>query len=307
MFNYNHLYYFYVTAKLGGVTNASKYLRISQPSLSAQLKIFERSIDKKLFRKEGRNLALTDEGSIAYAHAKRIFSAADDFSEALKSDTEIRSNTLRIGVSDQVERPFIADILSPLIIDGKAERKSYFITTESTDKLIQDLRNKEIDLVVTNIPVYSEDLRELVAAKLPVNLMVSTQALKTAKLKISSHTAAAPFLAAAPLGLVLPSYKMKLRHETDGFIQQNHIRKNVVIETDILSVVGRAIMDGGAVGFLPTPYMLEEIKMGLISLIGPKSGYWKHSLHVFIRPDSIHDKTLDAVKTAIKRMEKISY
>ena len=58
MFNYNHMYYFYVTAKLGGVTNAAQYLHISQPSLSSQLKVFESTIEQKLFEKKGRRMQL---------------------------------------------------------------------------------------------------------------------------------------------------------------------------------------------------------------------------------------------------------
>ncbi len=82
MFNYNHLYYFYVTAKLGGVSNAAKYLHISQPSLSSQLKVFEGSIDKKLFEKKGRKLQLTPEGERAFIYSKKIFDVAAEFAES---------------------------------------------------------------------------------------------------------------------------------------------------------------------------------------------------------------------------------
>ena len=51
MYNFNHLYYFYVTAKSGGVNAAAQHLRISQPSLSSQLKVLERSLDLRLFEK----------------------------------------------------------------------------------------------------------------------------------------------------------------------------------------------------------------------------------------------------------------
>ena len=40
MYNYNHLYYFYVTAKAGGVNAAAQHLRISQPSLKQSAKSF---------------------------------------------------------------------------------------------------------------------------------------------------------------------------------------------------------------------------------------------------------------------------
>ena len=39
--NYHHLYYFYVIASEGGVTEASRKLKLAQSTLSAQLKQFE--------------------------------------------------------------------------------------------------------------------------------------------------------------------------------------------------------------------------------------------------------------------------
>ena len=66
MYNFNHLYYFYITARSGGVNVAAKHLRISQPSLSSQLRVLERALDVRLFQKVGRQNQLTQTGSIIY-------------------------------------------------------------------------------------------------------------------------------------------------------------------------------------------------------------------------------------------------
>jgi LysR family transcriptional activator of nhaA len=79
MYNYNHLYYFYVTAKAGGVTSASSHLRISQPSLSSQLKVLEQSLDLKLFQKAGRTIELTTSGTEVFGFCRQMF----EFSEKM--------------------------------------------------------------------------------------------------------------------------------------------------------------------------------------------------------------------------------
>ncbi|MBV2167057.1 MAG: LysR family transcriptional regulator [Bdellovibrio sp.] len=306
MFNYNHLYYFYVTAKLGGVSNAAKYLHISQPSLSSQLKVFENSIDQKLFEKKGRNLQLTPEGERAFAYAKKIFDVAAEFAESLRSPTEQHSQRIRIGVTDQVERPFIADLLSPLIHERKKDvQKTFFVSSAPSEILLQQLRSEEIDLLLTNKPIYVEDVKELASASMPVNLIVSSENLKKLKIRISRNTAAADFINAVPLGLVIPSYKMKLRHETDLFFQEIKARKKVVLESDIMSVVGRAILDGAGFGFLPVPYVFDEVKSGAVTTLGPKAGYWKHTLYLLGRKDSNYDETIEEVKNSVKRLEKM--
>ncbi|WP_374075972.1 LysR family transcriptional regulator [Bdellovibrio bacteriovorus] len=306
MFNYNHLYYFYVTAKLGGVSNAAKYLHISQPSLSSQLKVFEASIDQKLFEKKGRRLQLTPEGERAFAYSKKIFDIAAEFAESLRSPSEKQSQKIRIGVTDQVERPFIADLLSPLIKERKRSvEKTFFVSSAPSETLISQLRSQEIDLVLTNKPIYSEDVKEFASASMPVNLLVSTQNLKELKIRISKNTSALEFLNAVPWGLIIPSYKMKLRHETDLFFQEIKARKKVVFESDIMSVVGRAIVDGAGVGFLPVPYVYDEVKSGVLTSIGPKAGYWKHTVYLLGRKDANYDEVVEDVKNSVKRLEKM--
>ncbi|WP_374031415.1 LysR family transcriptional regulator [Bdellovibrio bacteriovorus] len=306
MFNYNHLYYFYVTARLGGVSNAAKYLHISQPSLSSQIKVLESSIDQKLFEKRGRNLHLTPEGERTFAYCKKMFDVAADFAESLKSPTEKQSQRIRIGVSDQVERPFIADLLAPLIREQKrGVEKIFFVSSAPSDALVTQLRSREIDLLLTNKPIYADDVTELATAEMPVNLMVSTKNLKERKMRISRNTSALEFLNAVPWGLIIPSYKMKLRHETDLFFQEIRARKKVVFESDIMSVVGRAIVDGAGVGFLPVPYVMDEVQSGVLTLLGPKAGYWKHTLYLLGRKDEKEDETIQDLKKTVKRLEKI--
>jgi LysR family transcriptional activator of nhaA len=306
MLNYNHFYYFFVTAKLEGVSNAARYLHISQPSLSSQLKVFETTIEQKLFEKKGRRLVLTPEGERAFTYAKKMFEVASDFTDSLQSQATTKKQKLKIGVTDQVERPFIADLLSPLIRgQKKGIEKSFFVSSAASEILLTQLRSEEIDLVLTNKPLYAEDVKELASVSMPVNLLVATKNLREFKSRLSKQTSAAAFLNAAPWGLIIPSYKMKLRHETDLFIQGIQASKKIVFESDIMSVVGRAIVDGAGVGFLPLPYVLEEVKNNMLTVLGPKAGYWKHNLYLLGRKNENYDETIEGIKAAIRGLGRI--
>lgn len=305
MLNYNHLYYFYVTAKFVSVSQAAEFLHISQPSLSSQIKSFERSIDRKLFEKKGRKIVLTAEGEKAFVYAKKIFEIASDFAEALKTTGDKQSLRLRIGISEQLERHFIADVISPLVKEKRQDiEKAFFISSAPTDQLLTQLRNEEIDLLLTNKHVYAEDVKELATASIPVNLLISTELLTELKMRTSRTTSAVDFLNASPWGLVMPSTKLKLRHETDQLFQELKIRKRIVLESDIISVVVRAVLDGAGAAFIPTAYMIEELKLGLITAIGPKTGYWKHNLYVFGRKDALLDESVKNVVRSIRTIER---
>lgn len=306
MYNYNHLYYFYQTAKLGGVSNAAKYLRISQPSLSSQLKVLETALDKKLLEKKGRGVVLTTDGERTYVYCKKMFLAAQEMNDAFRSKSDLNIQKIRIGVSDQIERPFIADLLSPLLKDSKiTTRNSFVVSSSKTMNLIDSLRARDIDLVLTNKPTYGEDISELAAVSMPVNLMVSFENMRNLRIKFSRSTPIAEFIESVPWGLVLPTDKLKLRQETDIFFQELKVRKNIIIESDILSVVGRAILDGSGFGFLPVPYAREEIKLNLMSTFGPRNGYWKHMMYLIARKQDSYDPAIEEIRKAVKEIEKI--
>jgi hypothetical protein len=67
--NFKHLHYFWVTAKAGGVMRAGEQLHTTPQTLSAQIKLLEDRLGRKLFRKAGRGLELTDDGRVALTYA----------------------------------------------------------------------------------------------------------------------------------------------------------------------------------------------------------------------------------------------
>jgi LysR family transcriptional activator of nhaA len=71
--NYHHLRYFWAVASEGGLTQASKKLNVSQPTICTQVQSLEDFLGDKLFRRNGRNLVLTETGHKVYSYAEEIF------------------------------------------------------------------------------------------------------------------------------------------------------------------------------------------------------------------------------------------
>src|SRR5918999_2066386 len=82
--NYNHLYYFWMVAREGGVVRASEELMVSQPTVSSQLKELEKALGHKLFDRVGRGLVPTDAGRIAFNYANEVFSLGQELLNALE-------------------------------------------------------------------------------------------------------------------------------------------------------------------------------------------------------------------------------
>lgn len=64
------LRYFLEIAREGNMTRASKYLHVSQPALSKQMKELETELGKKLFRRGSSSVRLTNEGMLLRKRAE---------------------------------------------------------------------------------------------------------------------------------------------------------------------------------------------------------------------------------------------
>ena len=73
MINYKHLYYFREVAVAGSIIRACESLNLTPQTVSGQLQLLEDSLGVKLFRKQGRNLELTDAGHTTRRYADEIF------------------------------------------------------------------------------------------------------------------------------------------------------------------------------------------------------------------------------------------
>lgn len=303
MFNYNHLYYFYVTARLGGVSNASKHLVISQPSLSAQIKTFESSIGRKLFEKNGRKMQLTKDGEQVYAYCRQMFEIAHHLSNHLKSPEQQEKRRIHIGVTDQVERPFVADLLGDILQQGKDHINCILnVSSASELELLTKLKTQKIDLILTNNPVLNENLNEVVSVRMPVAMVISKNLLK--KSGYRKTPTMAELFKNDKIGLLLPASDLRLRHEVDVYLKQKNLQKPILMESDILSIVARAVVDNGGCAFLPIPYIAQEIKMGLIKIIGPADGFWKHSLSLISRKQIKYDPLFDEIKNNLLELNR---
>jgi len=62
--NLNHLRIFYYAAKERNLTKAAEALFVTQPAVTMQIKALEQYLETALFRKRGKFLELTDQGSM---------------------------------------------------------------------------------------------------------------------------------------------------------------------------------------------------------------------------------------------------
>ncbi len=112
MINLNQLRAFYNVAKHGSYTIAGKKLFISQPAVTAQIKLFETYHDMKLFKKQGRKLFLTHLGKLLFEKAELIFDAEDKVEIILTQMKELNQGLLELGCTKAYAKHIMPSIIS---------------------------------------------------------------------------------------------------------------------------------------------------------------------------------------------------
>lgn len=247
--NYHHLYYFWLVSKEESITRAAKILRLSQPSVSSQIKSLERSLNVDLFNRVGKRLVLTDQGRLVFRYADEIFSTGQEMIQSLKGQTVNRPVRLHIGLDDVVPKLFAYRLIQ--IALDQVDKLEIHCKEGKSEQLLHDLSLHHLDIVITDVKISS-----LVASNLYEHLIgqcgISFFAGKKIVKKYGSQFPEC--LHAAPL--LLPAKESSVRQELERWLRSKMIIPRLVGEFDdsaLMKVFGQFNN-----GFFYGPTILEK-------------------------------------------------
>lgn len=148
--NYHHLLYFWTVAREGGVSRAAEKLRLSQPTVSAQIKLLEAALGERLFQRQGRTLVLTEVGRVVDRYASEIFNVGSELLETLKGRPSGRAPRLTVGVANAVAKLVVYRLLRPATEGDEAVQIT--CSEGDPDQLVAQLATHAIDVVISDTP-----------------------------------------------------------------------------------------------------------------------------------------------------------
>jgi DNA-binding transcriptional LysR family regulator len=93
---------FKTVADLNSFSLAAQRLKLSQPSISYQVKELEQTLGLPLLDRLGRRVQLTEAGSLLYSYARRMLDVLDEATVAIEEMRGIQRGSLRVGASTTV-------------------------------------------------------------------------------------------------------------------------------------------------------------------------------------------------------------
>ena len=150
--NFKHLHYFWVTAKAGGIVRAGEQLHTTPQTLSGQIKLLEAWLGRRLFRKSGRQLELTDEGRLALGYADQIFTLGAEMETALRQASGGQKTLdFRVGVADSVAKSMVYRLLEPAL--SMSEPVRLICSEGKFPDLLAQLALHRLDMVMADEPM----------------------------------------------------------------------------------------------------------------------------------------------------------
>lgn len=252
--NYHHLYYFYVIANEGGVTEATKKLKLAQSTLSAQLKQFEIIIGYQLFERKNRKMILTDVGKRVFNYAHEIFSLGEELRDSLVNIQDSLKVSIRIGIMDSIPKKISREIVR--IVTGENKAK-ITIVEETLSSLTLKLTNHEIDLIIANDKPPVDGSKSKFYARLIGEL----------KVIFVAHPSQIDLMKNVPQSLnnqpiIMPGVHSPLRLELLEHFKIKHFQPHVVAEIDDIELQKMLVLDKHGFGAFPIMSVEEELKSG---------------------------------------------
>ena len=137
---------FKTVADLSSFSAAAQRLKLSQPSISYQVKELEETLGVPLLDRLGKRVRLTEAGNVLYAYARRMLEVLDEATVAIEEMRGIKRGTLRVGASTTVGIYLLPAALGAF----KKEHPGLVISLEigSRARVQEQVLDSELDLAV---------------------------------------------------------------------------------------------------------------------------------------------------------------
>jgi LysR family transcriptional activator of nhaA len=243
--NYHHLLYFWTIAREGSVVRAADQLHLSQPTVSTQLHALERSLGHKLFKRSGRNLALTEIGETVFRYADEIFEKGRELTQAVHSLDAERPQRFAVGMSTTLPKLTAHRLLDPAFRLVPAVRLE--LRMGQPDQLLADLSIHTLDMVLSDSPIPPT------AHVRAFNHLLGecTATVFAAKSLWPQYRKGFPkSLHGAPM--LLPTSNSAMRRSLDSWFNTHEITPEIVAEIEDLAVLQTLGQKGLGVFVAPT-------------------------------------------------------
>lgn len=246
---------FNAVVEFGGVTAAADHLLVSQPVVTAHIRSLEQRIGAPLFRREGRQLRLTEAGEAVQVWSAEVLTRMKELSRHIEGLSDGKRGAAVLGASMSVGSYILPPVLSRFQRERPLVELSLYIS--ESDHVIQatELGECDFSVVIVDHEFDSPTLtKELLRQEEFIIVGAPDAGLPEGEIDVD-ELGLLPFIE-APRGMIRRSL-------IDRQLERVGIhRRNVVIELGHPEAMKRAAQQGLGVTMLFRSSIEEDIALG---------------------------------------------
>lgn len=159
------LRYVVKVAECGSITEASRRLFVSQPSITASIRDLEKEMGVHIFERTNKGVIVSEEGETFLGYARQVLDQADLLEGKYKGTSE---QVPHFSVSCQ-HYSFAVNAFVDVIREFDAARYDFTLREEQTHEIIEDVAHMKSELGILYL---SEHNREVIERMLAANELV---------------------------------------------------------------------------------------------------------------------------------------
>lgn len=293
MVDLNQLYYFAKIVEYGGISEASKHLRIPKSKLSRHLAALEEELGVRLIHRTTRHFSVTDIGQTYYAHCQAMLEKAEVAQASILEAHSKPRGLIRITCPITLLHLSMEDMIAS------------FLTQNPEVDMIVDATNRRVDLVHEGVDIALRVLKppfedsEYVMKRLGFREQVLV---------------ASPTLLAEGTGINSPNdllnypsmahsqYKDRNQWEfLDHYNNTTIIPFNPKFMTTDLSLLKKAALNGIGITKMPLMVIQDEINNGQLIRLLPEWQFQDEVIHA-VYPS--RRGVIPAIRSFLNHLEK---
>lgn len=169
---FKQLKYFIEVAKREHLSEAALELNIAQSAISRQISQLEEELNTKLFRREGRNIYLTEAGQRFMTQATKIVEQTEQTLNMFRHEQEAEAKRIKIGYVES----YVSQLLTLLIQKFEKEHTTTLLPMrQSNETLLKSTLNRDLDVafvdLTSSLKKYNEEVKSYRYSKITINYM----------------------------------------------------------------------------------------------------------------------------------------
>ncbi|MGW3045345.1 transcriptional regulator CynR [Kitasatospora sp. NPDC001159] len=231
-----HLRYLLAVAEHGNFTRAAEELRISQPTLSQQVKQLERTLGVQLLDRTGRTVRLTDAGEAYARHARSALRDLAAAERAVHDVQDLSRGQLRLAVTPT----FTAYLVGPLTAELHARHPGITLTVRETtqERIETGLLADEFEL---GIAFRGPHLPGITASALFAEALTLVTGPHHTAAERADLAGPLPVRELADCQLALLSVDFATRGHIDAYLEQYGVSPRIAVEANSIQALTEVV------------------------------------------------------------------